>query len=431
MEKWAGYPSQPASADTACNFRLTDGTTTYASGTSVRMSSWTTAQGLHSLRGTFTVTQPLNQQSISLQLFNSGVSATCSIDNQQAALGGMTMTLKKFPSSSEQVLRPENSNWEIEALIVGSNYPLGLSSQTSWANLGQNDWVLYPRANSAPVGIACNSSTTQPVGNATCDSIGAVEQGGITFNLPTAGKVQACVELPWYVAGSTNSTTASWWKIFETDAQGVTEPQSSLQASNVGCDFGTSGYRCIQQVNHCTTLTFATPGQKYLRAKFQSGMVNPPAEHIALFDNSKNRGMKWTVRPVTQNMPAVSLSGSVTSNASGQERIERALILGSATTPTVSSQSGNWISSVSRTATGEYSLNLAPSVFSAAPTCTITPSYTSGLANQVVGCRTGGANPTLVTTLCNYSDEVGSTGAGGSMVQAFDFSFNIICMGPR
>lgn len=117
---------------------------------------------------------------------------------------------------------------------------------------------------------------------------------------------------------------------------------------------------------------------------------------------------------------------NVASQSPGMERVERVLFAGNGTGTTVCSsspcsivsQSGAWVSSVTRSGAGAYTVNFAPGVFSTAPTCLCTE---VDLANAGF-CSLNGAIPTTsgVTIFTR------TTGVNG-----VDEAANVICMGAR
>lgn len=123
----------------------------------------------------------------------------------------------------------------------------------------------------------------------------------------------------------------------------------------------------------------------------------------------------------TQNAP--QLLGSVTSNASNAERIERVRFGGSSTfgvactsSPcTIQSQSGSWVTSVTRGSTGVYTINFAAGTWSSAPSC------------QCIGYDDG--------RVCNYQTYTSTTillrSAVSTTNAVSDQPLDIICMGPR
>lgn len=124
--------------------------------------------------------------------------------------------------------------------------------------------------------------------------------------------------------------------------------------------------------------------------------------------------------PVTSDSPcskvrAPLLVGSVTSNSSGAERIERATVALCSSSPcTITSQSGTWLSSITRASAGNYTANFPAGMWITAPTCL---------------CTTAGGPYTCVPN---------STTTTTSNIQVFNNTFTnadgeirIMCMGPR
>ena len=115
--------------------------------------------------------------------------------------------------------------------------------------------------------------------------------------------------------------------------------------------------------------------------------------------------------------------GSVTSQTSGMERVERVHFAGNsggtasctASPCTIVSQSGSWVSSILRNALGDYFVNFAAGAFSAPPVCYVQTSGGNYIA-RMEAPSTGGVQ--LYTYLP-------STSAGT------DGRLHIQCMGPR
>jgi hypothetical protein len=122
--------------------------------------------------------------------------------------------------------------------------------------------------------------------------------------------------------------------------------------------------------------------------------------------------IEWEIFANSQSVPAPLLVGSVTSNSSGIERIERANITAAGA---ITSQSGSWLSSASLGATGVVTLTIATGMFSIAPACTVTNN--SG-GTQVTTAFTTLTTTSIVTKIMNASS-------------AANADFSIICMGPR
>ncbi len=125
----------------------------------------------------------------------------------------------------------------------------------------------------------------------------------------------------------------------------------------------------------------------------------------------------WTITALDQALPAPTLVGSVTSNSTGAERVERARMATACTingSCSITDQTGSWVS-VSRTGTGSYTATFSSGIFSGAPTCVAT----SSTSNQG-GCSTTSASSSSVTINCVAPNTT-----------AADIGINLICMGPR
>lgn len=120
------------------------------------------------------------------------------------------------------------------------------------------------------------------------------------------------------------------------------------------------------------------------------------------------------------NQRAPTLIGSVTSNSSGAERIERAYFTNGGSCA-VSTQSGSWVTSVGDPGAGRCTVNFSTSTWSAAPTCTCSVSGTSGDGNKFCSI-----NVTPTTSTLETQTNIISTSASG-----FDLPFSLICIGPR
>jgi hypothetical protein len=101
---------------------------------------------------------------------------------------------------------------------------------------------------------------------------------------------------------------------------------------------------------------------------------------------------------------------------SGTDRIVRAVITQTAGTYSITSQNGSWLSSITKNATADTTLNIAGSTFSAAPTCVVT-----GIESLNLGYLTAVPSTSAI--------RINSYTTGGAAAQ--ESSYHIICMGPR
>lgn len=137
------------------------------------------------------------------------------------------------------------------------------------------------------------------------------------------------------------------------------------------------------------------------------------------------RAIQWTIIDVTQNFPAPVLVNSITSNSLFAERVERLIFGGAGSTGCTSSpceiksQSGSWVTSVTRGSTGAYTVNIATGIFSAVPTCVCGgANITTGPGSCIINPFTSTATSLVLTS---------KTNAGGNL----DDAFHVHCMGPR
>ena len=124
---------------------------------------------------------------------------------------------------------------------------------------------------------------------------------------------------------------------------------------------------------------------------------------------------------VNDSGSAISLStssGNVVTSNSSNERIERLKATCNSTSCTAISQSNGWVSSVSRTGTGAYTVNFTGGTFSASPSCTVWAGNGSGN----IGFSNSSAYNNSTST---FSFSVATSGA------PVDASFDMLCMGPK
>lgn len=130
--------------------------------------------------------------------------------------------------------------------------------------------------------------------------------------------------------------------------------------------------------------------------------------------------INWSVASLDSLNAAPYLANSVVSNSSGVESFNRLIVnatgagVCSSSPCTISYQSGNWVSSVTRTATGNYTVNFQPGIFSDVPTCLVN-------GNQFFFVQVN----TPTTSAFSYVVENASASA------VDDDNMNVICMGPH
>lgn len=198
----------------------------------------------------------------------------------------------------------------------------------------------------------------------------------------------------------------------------------AYQSSNVGAFRLWDGTTVIAENVTATTTRTTLPlcgiyNATSTSAKTLSIQARSPAgtANIDTPANTSSASIYWSIVALDQGMAVPYLQGNVTSNTSGQERIERVRVTSTCTSSpcTIASQSGSWLSSVTRASTGTYALVINSGIFSAAPTCTCNLNGATFTCANVIG-----VSATSVTFTTNN--------AAGTLT---DGSFNIICMGSK
>lgn len=232
---------------------------------------------------------------------------------------------------------------------------------------------------------------------------GTLAQPGIVFNPPRVGKYSGTVTVEMKDTGAGDNVIAQ-----------VTDVTGNVLGS---IEFGNQ----VANVAFTQTIPFqfyASSTSAYT-LKVQTGASSATTQTIT--SGTSGIPLRWTVTELdaTSALNALIPNAPIHSSA-GIEKIERVSVAANCTsTPcTIASQSGAWVSSIVRNATGNYTVNFAASEFSAAPTCTM--SWREAASS--IGYADSSALPTSSAwTVRTYST------AGAAM----DTGFQIICMGPH
>jgi len=306
------------------------------------------------------------------------------IENQNATINRINFRLMRFPSSSEIAVRPELTN------LVASAYH---SNNCGWA-----------RSNAA-YGDPAGDSTctfTQVVnnnGNITSALSGSDPLPGIIVTPNTAGTYKVCVNGASFSTGS---------------GVGAVQLLNSTNSVQLGEISSTTYTRIPFYMCGLVQASSTSP----VTVKLQIRNTAAANADIDVNTSASDRNLYWTVEKITQNTPAPILVGSVTSQSTGAERIERVRVAASCTSSpcTIASQSGSWVSSITRTTTGTYVLNINSGIFASAPDCVITNAAGGGYIMRLSG--------TISATVIDFRG-VDDTGL------LTDTGFAIHCMGPK
>jgi hypothetical protein len=171
------------------------------------------------------------------------------------------------------------------------------------------------------------------------------------------------------------------------------------------------------------TITVLTEGSTSL-LKFgsnQSSLGTTPITSTGVLGNTKQGYINARI-PITgwTATQTYYIPGSVSSNSTGQERMERAIITNNGSACTATSQTGSWITSITRSGTGLCDITVAAGIFSAEPTCQVTARLLDGRTGSTP--RNGQTNSSTSVKVAMFN---------GNTATYNDADFNITCMGPR
>jgi hypothetical protein len=364
-----------------------------------------------SMSGYFENTTGGTQSDVFFQWRRVGGAGNCALDfNQMGAPA--TITLKRFPLTSETAYRPDVYPWRVDANISGGNPDIGTSSRSSYTEI--IDGSLTMTQNTGSIGVQIPCSTTNSSSGLTCSA--GSESVGVVFNLPVAGSVLACASFGIEINNGAGGSWDGAFQIVETPNNAQTISQEGK--SRVGTEHRVASQLLNHPLRVCGTFEFSSSGQKTLRLMNEVNISGTVTAATVLADASATQGQRdihWEVYPVTQNTPMPLLVNSVVSSSPGVVKIVSALIANTGT-PTISRQTGSWISSLTDNGTGDTTINITAGTFTVAPVCTCSA---KGGAAQVCNFT----NADLTTSAIRASTFTSNTGA------ASDNDFHIICTG--
>jgi hypothetical protein len=382
----SGLPAFIASGggSTSCNYRMTNGTNNSLENNYLGLA---VDHATHEF--TFELTQAQNNADFRIQSFRIGGSGSCQ------TLGSTTfpsyLKIYRFPSSSEIAVsaNQQNTDW--------ADYTPTYNTGTWTTNLAK--W----RRNGSNMEIQLKATNT------------SAGSGAWTFSIPSVGATINTTAVP-------TSTIGNW----------ITT--HTLNAGPVG---GGNYGNTAQFGGACSVYVVSTTATSVLCGSAASSALN--ASGNAYTDRAAGLGSSAPLAgssgivnisfsvPINEwkGMNAPILVGSVTSNSTGAERIERVVFAGASITTactaspcTIYSQSGSWITSVTRSTTGRYVLNIASGIFSAAPTCVVSGDV--ALAGFIAGVNRADGNTATAIGISTAATS-GYTDGNGT----------VICQGPR
>lgn len=404
--------SIPATKDGTANsgtFALYDGTTTSGRASSNNIAN---GNGNSTVVGSFYYTAAGNR---TFQIYGAAGSGAIQIENGSGQRQ-LEFRIFRSPINAEITTRAEAYGWLVDANISGANPSLGTSAQTAYVGIEDSGLTLTNNASPNALSAQIPCSSTNASSGTTCSA--GNESVGVAFVLPAPGEVKACVEFAHQIVLSTSGVLNATFQIVETSNTAqtvVTEGKARIQSG-----LSTASTSVVHPNQVCGYFNFTTAGQKTLRLMYEQAVTATITTNTLLADAGASNGQRdihWTVYPLSQGFPAPVYVGAVTSQTTGQERIERATITNSGS-PTVGSQSGAWISSLTDNGTGDTTINIAAGVFSSAPTC-VCNSHGTTLRICTVNTATAPSATAYRVLTTNGS------------ATAVDENFSITCMGPK
>jgi hypothetical protein len=327
--------------------------------------------------GSFTYTTAQSNVTFQLQARNLTTAGAIEI---QANVTPLVLELYRYPTSAEQAVRSD---------ILPASWNGTIDAASGWTTTSATFADL-----SAGVTI---TSATLSSRNITCSAAGS-SLAGILCTLPRAGLYQVCVSgAPLSSSGAANAQA-----VRITDGAGVV-----IHPGMTGNSAGSSSLSiCGNYLAPSGSSTFKVQG-----AISGGATLSLPATFTG------QSRLTWSVVAIDAAAATPILVGSVGTSSAGIERVERVRVgtVCSVATCTITDSTPS-VTSVTRGAVGNYSVNFASGTFSAAPTCTV---LTSGVGN------TTSAINSESSTVINFLTFAGSTAA------STDVSFRVMCVGPR
>jgi hypothetical protein len=324
------------------------------------------------------------QSNVTIQVF--AKSNTSSLTTYvEAVLADLNIQVYYFPSSSQQAINPSSNYLPVWGTFTDAT---GVNIQATGTDATFTNALF-------------NSSNFTTNGNAT---VAGSNQAGITFTNVPPGRYMVVGQGGF---GGDAGATCSFRFFDGTTSGGQSQVDNTNGAGIVNATLiGTFEWSSLANRTIVVQATKTSGGG----GTFCNLAVSQ--------ENGNYSPLRISLIPLSYGIPVPLLVGSVTSNSAGLERIERATIAEAAnctSSPcTITRQSGSWLSSVTRAAAGQYTLNIASGIFSSPPTCTC-------ISNQA-GC----AQPTTPTStsFVFYTQDSAATPVDAQKI-------NIICQGAR
>lgn len=360
------------------SLQINDGTTgsgrvtAFTSGVSAPLFPFT-------LVGYFTYTTTGNRTFELQGLASAGVVNVLADGTNGAAL---QFSIKRFPSTAELAYRVDQLPFIVEAKHANDcAFTAASASFTDFSADATCTFTVRTNVNGGTVASDTSAGNNKP---------------GIVLTLPVAGSYRVC---SMFTVRNSAAVVVDYALTDGTTVFTTSEEEATTTTRH--------------QVNLCGVFTYASaPGAK----TFKIQAANSTGTTTMDPGTAANETDWFTVELISPQKNTPLLVGSVTSNSTGIERVER-LTFTNAGTPTISTQSGSWVTSLTDNGVGDTTVVVPAGIFSLAPTCTCSVANSGG----VEMCNLLSTTTTAVRIQTSNS----STGA------AADKGVNLICMGQR
>lgn len=243
-------------------------------------------------------------------------------------------------------------------------------------------------------------------------TVGWTASGG-SFASTTSSPLRGSKSVTWDSSSASQTLTSTAFTIPEGLKGQAGSLSCAIQTASGTATHTIVGFDGSSNVGTPTTISSSATGGPRSTINF----TFPTSGTIALRLTSVNANepsIKIDDCVVSYSSGLFTGGGSVTSQSTGAERIERARIANSGTC-TTTTQSGSWVGSLSHPGTGQCTITYATNLFSGTPSCTCT------VESAGYGCAIDSISSSAVT----YRATVTSTGSNS------DQPVDIICMGPK
>ena len=333
---------------------------------------------------------------------------------------------------STTIISQSSQGWFVAASIAGAGVGLGTANVATYTEITNASLTMTPKSGSAPVGITCsstNAAATPTTSTSTCAA--GSESLGASFNPPDVGFYKVCSSFSARLSTSISAEVGASFQMIETptNAQtnsqlggGITTGINTTASSNLNYPFPSV----------CGIFHFASTATKAVRLMYQQAVTNT-AETFIQADGTAllgKRDLFITVEKLSSGQSNPFVIGSVQSSDTSIERMVSVAFGGATTSDNCSSnpcniyrQNGtttNNVSSVTRNAEGNYTVNIVAGVFSSAPRCTL--SFAARGSSTAMKCEIPISNvlSTSVQVFCFNTTPV-----------VADAQLTVTCHGPK